>query len=567
MRRTGVSSAAVAAILPILMSCGGAEPPPGEEKHGTIGFQRPPAIETAVDRTRACHLAVPREAPALVAEDAFVAGIGRCGELPFLSKEELHIAGPEGAGGTLQEGVTGLVLSPDGSRALAVSRGTETETLAIWDLLHRTRIGAATVPTGTFQVASDLTRGNGRFLPGDDAPFVVCVDDRLATLTKVGVEPWGPVDVDCGTLVFAEKRPVVAFAAGDGRLHVADFGDLSYREVEGIEYRYRADARSDSRVDRIAFSPDAKILLHQAVTQLAKDASIHPADMTSVVDVLTGAVAAALPFDATPRKLDDQTFDDTRPVFVDDGHLLVIPGETDCVALADDLTFVHFSRMKLLATLGDRLIALDTAWKGVVQIVPMQNQVFDNFAVLQGLVKSKTAWVSRSPSGDRLALEYDTGECGDWVEDPETQEGWCRKPVFALALLGGADRPQEIARALGRFPTTWLDDEWLLARGLLPDAEYGTYLVGTDSSLRSLGDPVEVAAAGKVMLETVWLDTRPSSAHVQLKVVDPFSGKESLVAEGASFEVFTNGSNAIAWMQRPLGGGPVSVWYGAMPMP
>ncbi|HWV39192.1 MAG TPA: hypothetical protein VN033_12050 [Vulgatibacter sp.] len=80
MPRLGSFFAAATAC--VLLGCGGSgESIPLEPERS----ERPSHEAGKTDARSRCLQATPREAPTLLAHDALIAGIGLCGELPYLS--------------------------------------------------------------------------------------------------------------------------------------------------------------------------------------------------------------------------------------------------------------------------------------------------------------------------------------------------------------------------------------------------------------------------------------------------------------------------------------------------
>ncbi|HEY0838683.1 MAG TPA: hypothetical protein VGD74_00715, partial [Vulgatibacter sp.] len=367
-------------------------------------------------------------APAKLADSSFTTGFGRCGELPFVLNGGVRVALPDGRIVTLEKDASGsstITLSPDGTRLLTVKWGewgdveseASRDSYNLYDLATLTRIGSGTMPFRTITTTSEAERGNGRFLPGEGSPFVVCIDGHLGVLGAEGFEKWGQSEADCESLVHAPNHPVVAYSGKGGMLHVADFSTGKVQQAP-IEYMHRFKGREDSRVDFLSFSPDGRILLHQSAILSATDYGVHPEPESSILDATTGEVLASLPFNATPRALTDRRYEDRRPFFADEGHLLVIPEDGGSIVLTDDLSIVELKGLVPVAAFGGKLLA--EAESGLVL---MGLDGSERSTLVEG---ATVVSVDRNRAGTRLVVEYDTGECFEWQEATERVEAFCR---------------------------------------------------------------------------------------------------------------------------------------------
>lgn len=515
-------------------------------------------------------------APAKVGASAFTTGFGRCGELPFVADGEIRIAQPDGRIVTLEKAASNLVqLSPDGTRILSVkwgewdeSGGTD-DTYALYDLATSSRIGSGTMPFQSILQTSASDRGNGRFLPGEGSPFVICIEGHLGILGAEGFEKWGPSEADCASLVHAPNHPVVAFSGKEGKLHVADFAKGTVQQAP-IEYRHNfGTGREDSRMDRLVFSPDARVLVHQSAILSGTDYGIHPDAESTILDARTGEVIASLEFDATPRAIDERKFGtptDLRPFFADQGHLLVIPEEGGSLVLTDDLRLVELKGLLPVADLGGKLLAESEA--GLVLIGPEGG---DPTTVIEG---ATLVSVDRNRAGSRLVIEYDTGACHQWVEATEWTQAYCRTPTRDLAVLAADGTMQHVSEAHGRLVGAWLNDEWFTASGVVAGStEYQRFLVGPNGSMLALeGSAGLLYPAGPLFLHVQRFSTGNGyETASRLEVLDPVTGERRQVREASAMKVYADADrNVVSWIERPLASGPSSswsLWMGAMPTP
>lgn len=513
--------------------------------------------ETVVDPARVeCTLRPEAGPPMQIATGVAEFAMGPCGEVAWRLDDGSVAVAADFAAPRALEGFVLPEFSPAGERlAYPVGRELRLEDAATGELLASTPLPHR---WGFLPRAS----GTG---PG---PFLVC-DGRLSLLDPEGRFDYGVTDADCDSVRPAAHAPAVAFATREGRLGWLNAATGAVTRLDGPRLLVgEEDEQQRYREDVLWLSGDGELLLHQERWQASSGDMVYlqPAPTATAFKTRDGAELGPVETELEDAWQFSGGWEWTGPWTTTSGTLFPAP---DGSALLIDGTGWRrrFYETEPLASAGPTKLLVQQP-EGVFLLDTRDGT---NGLIARG-IQADGAVVSRGHR--RFALPHLTQNCIRSREVP----GAC-----AVQIWGVSDGRHTNVLASQPIHVQWLGDEGsMLVEGRLFDGDqvdpnaapidppWITALVkGSGERIATIenGAIAQVLEGAGGLLVLLELDRTVANHHVQLVALDPATGAQRIVADGAEIEVAIDAlGKRAAWRIRPLGETAWQLHAGAFPL-